>query len=305
MTGNKRLHRIIVIISLVIFIISSIGSLVGNKLQLDALTVYGLLLVVLPILTIITSYTIKYQDSKLLRKGAKLSLIAFPVCMVGLGAYFYITDKAPNLFLIVILCLVGIMGILGILQMFVLSNVVSLRWTAILIMLLILGIILKRYHLPLAGAFLTFACAMLSLGGFMFGIQCLFVVEKVPYLRILSFLGGLLNSIGFLGLMLKLQHWPGAGYLIIVGFSSMIVGTIYVLVTLSSSGYIDWQPFHKKLFRKVLIPWIVVFVLFILRYMLPDVNNIIWSSSSGKQVTHIGFGLTDYPVENRNGLTSK
>jgi len=304
MKQNTRLHRIVVIISLVILIGSIIGAIIGKKLQIDAVTAYGLLLIVLPVLTIITSYTIKFQDSNLLRKAAKISLIVFPICMVGLAAFFFVKEREPNLFLIVILGIIGIMGIMVILQMFVLSDVASLKWTAILILLLILGIILKRYHLPMASNILTFACAMLSLGGFMFGIRCLFVVEKVPYLRILSFLGGLLNSIGFLGLMLKMQHWPGAGYMIIVGFGSMIIGTIYVLVTLSSSGYIDWQPLHKKLFRKVLIPWFVVFVLFILRYMLPDVNNVIWASS-GIQKTKIGFGLVDYPVENRNGLSSK
>src|SRR4030043_487292 len=147
---------------------------------------------------------------------------------------------------------------------------------------------------PVGVIILIVFAMFISVGSFMFGIRCLFLAENITYFRNVSFWGGCVISIAFLGQLFKLQHWAGAGIFSIMCLIFLIIGTLYFLLTLHSSGFIDWKPFHKKILRRILIPWTFIFILYISRFMVPDLNHIIWSPDTfiiNRTVPAYGFGM--------------
>ena len=171
------------------------------------------------------------------------------------------------------------------------------------IILIMTGLFMKRQHWPLAGMTITGFTLLLSAGCFMFGLRCLFLGGKMTYFRNVTFFGGIFTAIAFMGQLFKIQHWTGAGPLVITGFTGLILGSIYVLITLHSSGYIDWQPLHKKVLRKILIPWTFIFFMYISRYMVPELNTLIWTPDvTRKKLSSYGFMMKDYSVEEKNGI---
>jgi hypothetical protein len=103
--------------------------------------------------------------------------------------------------------------------------------------------------------------------------------------------------------MFKLQHWPAAGYLLQIGLASLIIGTLYILLTLHSSGFIDWKKFHKKILGKILIPWTFIFIMYISRFMVPELYTLIWSPDSfitKKTEQPYGFDMKDYIINNKD-----
>lgn len=294
----KPLHQKIRIVSLISFVIASICTFLGVRADNEGIITYSILLMTISFLAIITSFAIQYENRKWIRKAALISLILLPV-LTFLTTVIYANYNFPPVFVILILFLTFLLSVIYI---SVFSKDVALTWTVAFILFLITGIIFKRYHLNGASVLITGGCATLGIGVLMFGIRCLFIVEKSPYLRNIAFLGSILSAVGFIGLLFKIQHWAGGGYLLNIANISMILGTIIVLLTLPSSGYIDWQPQYKKIFRKILLPWILIFVLFIVRFMFPDVHNMIWGNYREKKEAPFGFEMKDYPVGHKNGL---
>jgi hypothetical protein len=190
--------------------------------------------------------------------------------------------------------------IIFLIRIFLLSDPVSLTSTFLFVSLFLAGILFKRFHLPLAGTILTVSLGILSFGSFVYGIRCLYLAENLTFLKYVGFLGSCVFTFSFLGLLFKLQHWPLGNLFVNIANYSFVLGTIIVLLTLPSSGFLDWKPFHKKMLRRLLLPYILIFFLFVLRFLLPEVNTFIFTKPPPENQT--GFEMTDYPVENRNGL---
>jgi hypothetical protein len=178
----------------------------------------------------------------------------------------------------------------------------SMTGSIVLLSLIILAIIFKRLHLFGSGPFLTLISSFFSIVSFMFGIRCLYLAEKNSYFKYLSYFGSLFVSISFTGLLFKLMHWPTAGILLYFTSFSVVIGTIIVLFTLPSSGYIDWQSLHKKVLRRILIPWSLIFALFIINFLFPGLSNAIWSRSQNQKAETTHFEMIDYNIEQKNGL---
>jgi cytochrome c biogenesis protein CcdA len=106
--------------------------------------------------------------------------------------------------------------------------------------------------------------------------------------------------VSFLGLLCKLQRWPGGDALLKTGEISLVLLTIFVLLVLPSTGFIDWLPLHKKILKRLLLSWALIFFLFLVRYLLPEANRLLWNSE--KNVTLYGFEMKDYEPEIKNGL---
>lgn len=297
---QKVLHKRIKIFSLVIGSFALIGTVIGFLPKFIDLPIspISILFLILSIMSLATSYAIIYVEKKWIRKAAKYNLFVYPVLTFA-GIMLLIGTNSSFLF-IVILSVIIILTIIFLIQIFIFSDPVSLTSTIILISLFIIGMLIKRFHLPFAGTLLTISLGLLSFGGFSYGIRCLYLGQNISFLKYVGFLGSCVFTFSFLGLLFKLQHWPLGNFFVNIANFSFVLGTLIFLLTLPSSGFMDWKPFHKKVLRRLLLPYILIFFLFVLRFLLPEVNNFIFTPTPSGNVT--GFEMSDYPVENKNGL---
>ncbi len=297
---EPALHRKILLVSLIVGIISVAGAVIGILLKFFESIVFAFLFGY-SLLAIVSSYTIKYQGLSWARKGAKYSLLLIPFFVFAV-VYLTLTADLTAVVWILISVLI-LLTILTLIHLFLYTNSISLTATIVLLIFSVVGIFFKRNHWPLAGTIIVCSSFLMSAGSFMFGIRCLYLAEKNSYFRNVTFLGSFALSVAFLGQLFKMQHWAGAGGLLIVGFAGLILGTLYILLTLHSSGFIDWQPLYKKIFRRILIPWIFIFLLYISRFMVPELNTLIFSPGSAvktqKLISPYGFGMKDYSIEDK------
>jgi hypothetical protein len=70
-----------------------------------------------------------------------------------------------------------------------------------------------------------------------------------------------------------------------------------VMIILPFSGYIDWSTVHKKILKRILVPWAFIFFIFLFKYLIPEGWNAFWGTSQVKTLP--GFGMVDYHVEER------
>jgi hypothetical protein len=246
------------------------------------------------LIALISSFALKYQSERQVRNIAKYSLYVLPVFIVLSSFAPYESFLYPVIMIVTILIAIAAM-----IFIFLYSSAESLSGVIVLLIISIIGIFFKRNHFFFSGVILSTSIMLISAGSFMFGIRCLYLSDKINYFRNITFIGSCILSVAFLGQLFKLQHWIGAGLLLAVGFSSLIIGTLYLLITLHSSGYIDWQPSLKKIFRKILIPWAFIFLLYISRFMVPELNALIFSPNPKLQelnISEYGFGMKDYNI---------
>ena len=302
---EKSLHRKILIGSFVgIFIITTglISAIVTGAKDVSAGPLF-IFLYTFPLSSIITLYAIKLKDKSWARRIAKYSLYALPV-PVALVVFLTSTSGFP-VGVIILTVFAMLFFLLTWIHIFVYADATSVSGVIIILTLLVAGIFMKRNHILYSGIIISLFSMFISVGSFMFGIRCLFLAENITYFRNVSFWGGCVISIAFLGQLFKLQHWGGAGIFSTIGLIFLIIGTLYFLLTLHSSGFIDWKPFHKKILRRILIPWTFIFILYISRYMVPELNTIIWSPDTfiiNRTVPAYGFGMKDYTISNIDSI---
>lgn len=290
---KPSLHRKIVLFSLILIAISLAVIVAGIIIDTFS-TVIFVFVLAFSLIALISSFALKYQSERQVRTIAKYSLYVLPAFIVLSSFTPYESFLYPVIMIVTILIAIAAM-----IFIFLYSSAESLSGVIVLLIISIVGIFFKRNHIFFSGVILSTSIMLISAGSFMFGIRCLYLSEKINYFRNITFIGSCILSVAFLGQLFKLQHWIGAGFLLAVGFSSLIIGTLYLLITLHSSGYIDWQPSLKKIFRKILIPWAFIFLLYISRFMVPELNALIFSSNPKLKelnISEYGFGMKDYNI---------
>jgi hypothetical protein len=290
---KPSLHRKIVLFSLILIVISLAVIVAGIIIDTFS-TVIFVFVLGFSLIALISSFALKYQSERQVRNIAKYSLYVLPVFIVLSSFAPYESFLYPVIMIVTILIAIAAM-----IFIFLYSSAESLSGVIVLLIISIIGIFFKRNHFFFSGVILSTSIMLISAGSFMFGIRCLYLSDKINYFRNITFIGSCILSVAFLGQLFKLQHWIGAGLLLAVGFSSLIIGTLYLLITLHSSGYIDWQPSLKKIFRKILIPWAFIFLLYISRFMVPELNALIFSPNPKLKelnISEYGFGMKDYNI---------
>jgi hypothetical protein len=304
---EKKYHRNILIISLITVTISLIAFVSGLLLRYDEITFIGFFGGIYSMSALLTVNLIKYPAKRWLKTASRYSSVVFPIIILLYTFILFTYGEFPG-FTILYLVLTLIL-LFALFHYFLFSDVLSLKGIIFLLIFFVLGIILKKRAMAGAGVFISLSSLSIGIGSFIYAIRSIYMDAKLPYLKNISIFGSLIISVSFLGHMFKLQHWLFANYLIIIGFGSMILGTIYLLITLPSSGFIDWNSDHKKGLKRLLIPWVFIFILFMARFMVPELNTIIWGKALGKPeikaTAPYGFEMTDYPVVNKNGLEPK
>jgi len=301
---EKSLKRKIITISLVIAFVSLAGIIIAFVLGFGRIAILPTLFLSGSILTIISLYAIDLSGKSWARKLARYSLFLLPVSgLISILIAVSFSEYSIGFYVSLLFTLSFL--ILTLVHLFLYTDATSLTSIIIFLTFSIVGIYFKRMHWPLAGLIISIFSLLLSAGSYIYGIRCLTLAGKNTYFRNVSFSGSLAITIAFLGYFFKMQHWILGGYLTIAGIASLVIVTIYVLITLPSSGYIDWQPYYKKILRRILIPGAFIFILFISRYFVPELNTLIWTPSvvrSERKAPSYGFEMRDYTIEEKNGL---
>jgi hypothetical protein len=298
---DKSIHRRILLVSMIsigLIIVSSISIPIFLKYAFGNILPFSLMLMIFPSAAILVSFLIVGKVKPWIFKAAKYSTYFYPVIVVPLlGLGFLINMTVPAVIIVIAIILTTLLAVIHI---FIFSDPGALKSTAIFIVLMLVAIMLKRFQVPFSGTVLTITIGLFGLGSYMYGIRCLFLSDKNRFLKYVSFLGSCLITIFIMGILWKFQHWPGGNSIVSSSHISLVIGTLIVLLTLPSSGYLDWTLLHKQILKRLILPWIFIFTLFIIRYLLPSVDDILWRKDVRK-VTG-GFGMTDYKIELKNNL---
>lgn len=294
---DVMLHKKILKVSLLSILFLILLTAGGVFLNNDAMIALPGAFTWIAFAAIISTFSLKYKEIKWFKIITKYSLFVFPF-LLALCSYLALPGVF-SVFLLIISLMLILVSLLVLIQLFLFAEASSLTGTIILMLLIVIGIIMKKYHWYLAGEFMTGSTTMLVMGSYMYAIRCLFMAGKMTYFRNITFFGSVIISMAFFGQMFKMQHWPGAGPLVIFGLASLILGTLYLLITLPSSGFIEWDSLHKKILRRILIPWTFIFLLYISRYMVPELNTLLWTSVQKEEISTYGFEMKDYDINNR------
>lgn len=303
---EKKILRLIVWISVVIIVVSTLSFIYFARNTInDWLIIFSGVFAVYSTTALISAYAIKYQEKRWLRIAAKSSLFLLPVLIGFIG---WRVGDSDNISIIEVILLI-VLTYLMLIHVYLYTKATALAGTIVLLCIMLLGMFLKRNHMFGAGYAMTVGCGLLSIGSLMFAIRCLFLSENQAYFRIVTFFGGIILSLSFLGSLFKLQHWPGAGPLLMTSLVLLILGTVFLLFTLHSSGIIEWSSAFRRIFIKILIPWAFIFFIYFSRFLIPDLYDLIWSPNAkrAESVTTIitGFGMKDYEIEKKNGLNTE
>jgi hypothetical protein len=98
-----------------------------------------------------------------------------------------------------------------------------------------------------------------------------------------------------------MQHWPGAGIYLLVSQVPIVVMTLVFILMLPKSGYFEWNKLEKRIFGRILVPWIFFILLLSFVYLFPRGNT--WFFT--KDLRPWTFQMKNYVPENKNGLVPK
>lgn len=211
-----------------------------------------------------------------------------PVCFILPFILNYITGW------IILPIISGVIAVLLIgVALFIFNRKRTTLFFYILISLILVGLVMKRFHIPFAGVVLSIGLMGFSSGIFMYGIMSLLPEKKNKYLSFIIPLCSFILAVFSVGILFKIQHWVGGGFLLQFGLVSMILVTIIMLLSLPQSGFFNWNPGHRKLFyRNTVVPWLIAaFVIGYSFLMPPRIKEIIFPPRE-----RIHFNMSQYEL---------
>jgi hypothetical protein len=213
--------------------------------------------------------------------------------------YFIVYRLSFSEFLCIITLVFYVYTVLVNLVIYFLRNDLNL---IVITFLLIIGLLLKHFHLPLSGAIVLLSILTSAVFTLIIAIRALRIKDN-RYLSMVMFSCGLILAVAYVSFILKIQHWPGAGFMNMVVTPVFIISTLIVLLTLPGSNFIEWTKQQKKiLIRGLLVPWLFVIYIVTTTLLIPPYDQFKPFFFFKASTQEAGFNMEDYPVENRNGL---
>jgi hypothetical protein len=274
----------------------------------DIYTYIGTPTLILSVLNLIALFSLRYSERKWLRNIAGFSLYMLLFSISG----FYLlydniisTETHFKIFLVVLFIILIILSCLFVLiNIFLLKEAGKIIDLMVLLLLIVISLIFQRFFLTnnRTGEYFFTAFVILTLltgcGMYLFGVSCLYKVEKNPYLKIVSYLAGLFIAFGSL-LFALIMSSERVRILELIYFIPAILLTLIVLLSLPVSGYINWTSLHKKILKKIMISWLFFFLTFSVRFVFPEYFRIIEIKNYNPGYH---FDMKDYELQNKNGL---
>jgi hypothetical protein len=274
----------------------------------DIYAFIGTPILILSGLNLIALFSMRYSESKWLKSAARLSLYFLLFSLLAdylLNDYGNALDSHFRIFLAVLLfILIFLSSLFVLINIFLLKEAGEIKWVMGLLILIIIFLILQRFLFTInnAGEYLFTAFIILTMltgcGMYLFGVRCLFKVEKNPYLKIVSCLACLFIAFGSIIFALIMSS-ERVHVLELIYFIPAILLTLIVLLSLPVSGYINWASLHKKILKKIMISWLFFFIIFSVRFIFPEYFRIIELKDYNPGYH---FDMKDYNLQNKNGL---
>jgi hypothetical protein len=274
----------------------------------DIYAFIGTPILILSGLNLIALFSFRYSEGKWLKYAARLSLYILLFSLLAdylLNDYGNALDSHFRIFLAVLfIILISLSSLFALINIFLLKESGEIKWVMGLLILIIISLILQRFLFTnnRTGEYIFTAFIILTMltgfGMYLFGVRCLFKVEKNPYLKIVSFLACLFIAFGSLIFALIMSS-ERVHVLELIYFIPAILLTLIVLLSLPVSGYIKWPSLHKKILKKIMISWLFFFLIFSVRFIFPEYFRIIELRDYNPGYH---FDMVDYDLQNKNGL---
>ncbi|PLX04296.1 MAG: hypothetical protein C0594_09305 [Marinilabiliales bacterium] len=132
----------------------------------------------------------------------------------------------------------------------------------------LVGLIFKFQHWPAASMLLIVGLLGLAFGSIYTGIKALRQIKTSLFLKWFTFFIGIDLFIFSVGVLFKMQSWPGGGVFSYVGVFFFFIAVLALIFTLPSSNYIDWLKLERKIFyRSIIVPMFFMIGLFLLVFV--------------------------------------
>jgi hypothetical protein len=299
---NTSLHKKVKTISLTFLGISILGFGFGFSFGIvsanEGILIFSTMVFALSLVSLSTKYSIQYYETAALKKIARLWWISLILLIPSVALINYTIEFGSLISLAISVLPLILLLIIIILRLFIFMPG---SFTGILfaMALLLIGIFMKQMHWFGAGIILTMNSAIMACGMFASGLASLFWIQKNNFLRVVSFIGSSMLTLAFCAFMFKFQHWPMAGVLLYLSEVPIMILTIVFLIMLPNSGFFDWSKMEKRIFGRILIPWVFFLILISLVYLFPNGSSILFAKEKPSPTT---FKMYFYTPENKNGL---
>jgi hypothetical protein len=174
----------------------------------------------------------------------------------------------------------------------------------ILISLISISFVIQRFStlqddiVDFSFTFFLLITLLTGSGMLLYGFRCLLQIKKNLYLKYISLIACLVIAYGSYVFASKMTG-EGVPFLELIYFVPAFLLTLVVLFSLPFSGYIHWIYLHKRILKKIMIPWIFFFIVFSVSIVSPDLIRKIITREDNKTIE---FRMNDYELKNKNGL---
>ena len=185
--------------------------------------------------------------------------------------------------------------------LFILREPAELTGVLVLLVFIVISVVLQRFKISFSAIedlFLPGFILLTATGLYMFGLRCLFIVEKNSYLKTTSFIACTLTAFGSFLFLLEMQG-DKVDVLELIYFVPAFLMTLIVLLSLPISGYINWSSQHKLILKKIVISCFFFLFIFSFRFVYPDFFKLIVLKS---ETVENEFFMEDYELPVKNGL---
>jgi hypothetical protein len=260
-----------------------------------------LIVLILAGLNLIIMFSIRYHDRKWLKRISKNSVYLLPVVSIVFYFLFDLIDSSAIWIGIFVICLIIILILLDLIYIFILREAGDIKGILVLLIFIVISIVMQRFDFSLSAIedlFLPGFVVLTAAGMYMFGLRCLFMVEKNGYLKSVAFLACTLTAFGSFLFLLRTQG-ETIDILELVYIVPAFLLTMIVLLSLPISGYIHWSLLHKRILKKIVYTSVFFLLIFSFRYLYPDFFKQIVLKQE-KEIPE--FNLNDYKIPDKNGL---
>ncbi len=297
---NTSLSKWLIGGSIALFIIS-LGLIIFTDLYSRSDTDYilfnALMVLILSISVIISLISLRFENNRIFRRIITILAFLLPVYIfINLAPEEWINVSSDTA---IVFFFTGFLlsSAAAAIYIFILSKADSVLGLVLIVIYLVLCIILRQIYEFADEDTIVFGFFVFGPGLVMFGIRSLFVLHNNNYLIILTC---------WICILIYLVSWeiiwinPDSAQITLVIYTVLIfLTTLMVLFSLPFSGYIQWNDMHKRILKKLIIPWVFVLLIVSLRFIFPGLGNVLFRE---KQNDVQEFGMRDYDPVNKNGL---
>jgi hypothetical protein len=274
-----------------------IADEISNLKLLNRIFFASVELLAFSISNIIVIIVLKFERKKWFRKVVQILTYILPVyffILLAPAEWIYVNSD-PGVFLLNLGIIISLVSTL--IYVYILNKPESTAGLLIIISYVILTLVLKQVYKQTSEEVIGYGLFLLGPGMNMFGIRILIIINKNNYLKSISFLSGIL--ILFVSLEMIWLSPTGTSVMLVINTFLIFLLTLIVLLSIPASGYFNWDPLHKKIFKKILIPWIFILLIVSVRFIFPDLNKLFFRQKPNE---YQEFYMRDYQIENKNGL---